>query len=182
MLDFVRQLANKSIVDLCKLAFAATMVEYSNYSYEPSLGRRAAAGRADVEDYPVAATVAEKLDQMADDADWYRRVRVRPRRRSGRVFVESFFEGYSRLQRGSVDLLVTSPPYANNYHYNRNTRPHLYWLGYCTSPDDLRRLEPLNFGTYWQHVREREHVKLDETAADTEIQHTLAQIRKRNPD
>ena len=182
MLDFLRRQADENIAGLCKLAFASTMVEYSNYSYEPSLGRRSAAGRANIDDYPVAATIAAKLDQMADDSDWSRRVRARSNRPNGRVFLESFFDGYSRLPSETIDLLITSPPYANNYHYNRNTRPHMYWLGYCDSPDDLRRLESLNFGTYWQRAREREDVDLDEAAADTEIKRTLAKIRKRNPD
>ena len=154
MLDFVRRQDDKHIADLCRLAFASTMVDYSNYSYEPSLGTRSAAGRADVEDYPVAASVAAKLTQMADDAD---------------------------LRRGSVDLLVTSPPYANNYHYNRNTRPHLYWLGFCNSPDDLKHLESLNFGTYWQHARGNGHVELDPFVDDVTIRRTLDEIRRQNP-
>ena len=53
-----------------------------------------------------------------------------------------------------MDLLVTSPPYLNNYHYNRNTRPHLYWLGFCSSPGDMKHLEEHNFGTYWQNARD----------------------------
>jgi hypothetical protein len=39
------------------VAFAATMVRYSNYSYEPSLGRRASAGKEDIHDFPVAQTI-----------------------------------------------------------------------------------------------------------------------------
>ena len=181
MLDFVCRQDDKQIADLCRLAFASTMVDYSNYSYEPSLGTRSAAGRADVEDYPVAASVAAKLTQMADDADWYRDARVRRERPDGRVHVESFFDGYKRLRRGSVDLLVTSPPYANNYHYNRNTRPHLYWLGFCNSPDDLKHLESLNFGTYWQHARGNGHVELDPFVDDITIRRTLDEIRRQNP-
>ena len=78
--------------------------------------------------------------------------------------------------------MVTSPPYANNYHYNRNTRPHLYWLGFCRSPDELRELESQNFGTYWQRAREREHVALDPLVDDPEIISTLAEIRRQNVD
>ena len=182
MLDFIRQQDDERIADLCRLAFASTMVDYSNYSYEPSLGTRSAAGRADIEDHPVAASVAARLTQMADDADWYRDARAHNERPDGRVYVESFFDGYKRLPRGSVDLLVTSPPYANNYHYNRNTRPHLYWLEFCDSPDDLKQLESLNFGTYWQHVRGNGPVELDPFVDDVEIRRTLDEIRRRNPE
>ena len=182
MLDFVDSQTDEQMADMVKLAFAATMVEYSNYSYEPSLGRRAAVGRSDVHDYPVAAAVADKLAQMAADANLYRTKRVDADRADGQVYVESFFDSYRRLEKSSVDLLITSPPYANNYHYNRNTRPQLYWLGFCTSPDDLRYLEEQNFGTYWQRAREVDHVALDPLINDDEIEDTVSTIRSKNPD
>ena len=65
------------------------------------------------------------------------------------------------LEPESVDLLLTSPPYLKNYHYVRNTRPQMYWLGFASSPRDLRGLEETNFGRFWQTVRDREPVRLD---------------------
>ena len=180
--DFVQRQPDDRVADMLRLAFASTMVEYSNYSYEPSLGRRSAAGRPDVDDHPVAKTVADKLSQMADDADWYRRIRKQRKRPDGIVYTESFFDGYKRLERESVDLLITSPPYANNYHYNRNTRPHLYWLGFCESPGEMRELESQNFGTYWQRARDLEHVELDQSITDQNIRRTVDAIREQNTD
>ena len=168
--------------NLFRLAFAATMVGYSNYSYEPSLGRKASVGRPDVDDDDVAGAIAAKLRQMADDAAWYRASRANPACDDGRVLEESFFDGYAALDEGSVDLLVTSPPYLNNYHYNRNTRPHLYWLGFCSSPDDLKRLEELNVGTYWQNARDQERIDLDPSIDDDAIREAIAEVRTRNPD
>ena len=170
------------IAALFRLAFAATMVGYSNYSYEPSLGRKASVGRPEVEDDDVASAIASKLRQMADDAAWYRDARERPERAAGRVREQSFFEGYSALEEGSADLLVTSPPYLNNYHYNRNTRPHLYWLGFCAAPRELKRLEELNFGTYWQNARDQERIDLDPCIEDAEIFEALDAVRQRNPE
>lgn len=179
MLDFISK-CQAPLVDMLRLAFASTMVEYSNYSYEPSLGRRTAAGRSNVDDHEVATHVAGKLNQMADDADWYRQGRKRSGRSDGKVYVESFFDAYKRIVPGSVDLIVTSPPYANNYHYVRNTRPHLYWLGFCRSPDESRQLEDQNFGTYWQRARRRESISLHPSITDPEIRSTLADIRGQN--
>ncbi len=181
-LDFINKQEDARIADMFRLAFAATMVDYSNYSYEPSLGRKASVGRPEVQDYPVIETLAAKTAQMADDADWYRKKRSGSGRPDGRIHSKSFFHGYEAVAEGSVDLLVTSPPYLNNYHYNRNTRPHLYWLGLCQTPGDLKRLETLNFGTYWQNAREQEHVELDPTIGDEEIHRTLAEVRGKNPD
>ncbi len=181
-LDFIDQHIDACLSDVFQLAFASTMVQYSNYSYEPSLGRKSTAQRPDVTDFPVIETVAEKLSQMADDADWYRRTRVRSHRKDAQVIAQSFFDGYRNLSSGSVDLIVTSPPYLNNYHYNRNTRPHLYWLGLCNTPRDLKRLESMNFGTYWQNARELDTVELDPSVNDNEIEDTIAEVRQKNPD
>ncbi len=170
------------IRDLFRLAFAATMVGYSNYSYEPSLGRKASAGRPEVEDGDVAGAIADKLREMAEDAAWYRAARTGPERDDGRVVERSFLEDYAEVAEGSADLLVTSPPYLNNYHYNRNTRPHLYWLGFCSSPGDLKRLEALNVGTYWQNARDEARIDLDPTIDDAEIRATLDEVRERNPE
>ena len=179
--DFIATL-EPSLTSLFRLAFAATMVGYSNYSYEPSLGRKAAVGRPEVEDDDVASAIAAKLYQMVDDAAWYRDTRADSARDDGQVLEKSFFEGYSALDEGSVDLLVTSPPYLNNYHYNRNTRPHLYWLGFCAAPRELKRLEELNFGTYWQNARDEAHIDLDPSIDDCAIREAIDQVRQRNPE
>ena len=181
-LDFIDTLAEPLVRDIFMLAFAATMVDYSNYSYEPSLGRKAAVGRPNVVDSPVFDTLAAKLRQMADDVEWHRATRAQPERPDGRLLVESFFDGYQNLPAGSVDLIVTSPPYLNNYHYNRNTRPHLYWLGFCTTPDELKRLEDLNFGAYWQNARELDAVELSPAVSAPPIQEAIAAVRAKNPD
>ena len=170
------------IRDLFRLAFAATMVGYSNYSYEPSLGRKASVGRPEVEDGDVAGAIADKLREMAEDAAWYRAERARSERDDGRVHEESFLDGHGALEEASVDLLVTSPPYLNNYHYNRNTRPHLYWLGFCTAPADLKRLEALNVGTFWQNARDEARIDLDPSIDDADIGETLDEVRERNPE
>ena len=180
--DFIASQQTKAVADVFRLAFAATMVEYSNYSYEPSLGRKSAVGRPEVEDFPVTETIAGKATLMAEDASWYRRVRNGRRRKDGRVFSGSFFDGCRALPRESVDLVITSPPYLNNYHYNRNTRPHLYWLGFCSSPQDLKRLEALNFGTYWQNARDRERIDLAPEIQDREILDAIEEVRAKHPE
>ena len=181
-LDFCNSQKDPHIANFFRLAFASTMVHYSNYSYEPSLGRKSTVGRPEVNDFPVIETLTGKLSQMADDVIWYRNKRIGGKRRDGRVFLKSFFDGYKDILPQSVDLLVTSPPYLNNYHYNRNTRPHLYWLGFCHSPRDLKQLENLNFGTYWQNARDRNQVELDPAIEDAEIRRVVAEVRSKNPE
>src|SRR4029077_1903278 len=68
--DYIATLPEGELRDLFRVAFASTMVRYSNYSYEPSLGRRVSAGKEDILDWPVAQTVLGKLHEMGQDIVW----------------------------------------------------------------------------------------------------------------
>jgi hypothetical protein len=179
--DFVATMPDARIRDLFRLAFAATMVRYSNYSYEPSLGRRASAGKEDVVDFPVGETIGAKLTEMAEDIAWFKAALPAGSRPTVRVIGDSFFRYADYLPPDSVDLLITSPPYLNNYHYIRNTRPQLYWLGYAHQPGDLNGLEAANFGKYWQTVREGEPVPLDFSLPGIDLTKRLDTLRASNP-
>lgn len=159
---FIQHIEPKNIQDLFWLAFGSVMVSLSNYSYEPSLSSRPAAGKSTQDDAPVAEAILTKLLAMKSDVSWFRAEldRFEPRS-TGRVITESFLKGARQLRAGSVDLIVTSPPYLNNYHYVRNTRPQLFWLGFIKKASELKGLENQNFGKYWQTVRDLESVPLD---------------------
>jgi len=179
--DFIRAIQDTDLRDLFRVAFASTMVRYSNYSYEPSLGRRVSAGKEEIRDFPVAETVLSKLADMAEDIAWFQANMPDPAA-STQVIHDSFFKYQTYVAPASVDVILTSPPYLNNYHYNRNTRPQLYWLGYAESPKDLKPLEDSNFGKFWQTVREQECLDLDFSLPDTDIAEQIRLLRKRNPE
>jgi hypothetical protein len=130
-----------------------------------------------VEDHPVGETLAARLDEMVEDL---RALRVVPDHVPARVVEESFFRHEAHLAPASVDLVLTSPPYLNNYHYNRNTRPQLYWLGLVQGPGDLKPLEEANFGTYWQTARERERVDLAFALPGSELPERIEHLRGLN--
>ena len=178
-LDFIETIEDRRIRDVFRVSFASTMVTYSNYSYEPSLGRRASAGRSDVEDFAVGETIGRKLLDMAQDVRWLQQS-LPKRRPKAKVILDSFFNSQRYLDPDSVDLLITSPPYLNNYHYNRNTRPHLYWLGFVSRPDDMKPLEKQNFGKFWQTVRELERVDLAFSLPDSDLSAQLEKMRGLN--
>ena len=48
-----------------------------------------------------------------------------------------------------VDLLYTSPPYANRMSYVRELRPYMYWLRYLTEPADAGELDWRAIGGTW---------------------------------
>jgi DNA modification methylase len=154
-------------------------VRYSNYSYEPSLGRRVTAGKSEILDFPVAETIEDKLSEMIEDIAWTK-TNGPTGERSARIFNQSFFTCQDVLPSECVDLVVTSPPYLNNYHYNRNTRPHLYWLRYASKPRDFKALEEANFGKYWQTVREQTRLDLIPPLQGTPIAERIEQLRQLN--
>ena len=152
--DFFETLKNNNLIyDIYRVAFSSVMVSFSNYSYEPSLGTRPGSGKSLILDANVAEIIATKLFQIHEDVSWARRMLINNAKFE--IINQSFF--HSNLDEESVDLLITSPPYLNNYHYIRNTRPQLFWLGFVQSSTDLKHLEIGNYGKYWQTVRERNY-------------------------
>ena len=179
--DYIRDVENPNIQDLFRLAFASTMVKYSNYSYEPSLGTRIGAGRNNIEDFGVGEKIVNKLVEFLKDISWIKGIVDLQNPPYSQVINSSFFEYESHIPKDSVDLIITSPPYLNNYHYNRNTRPQLYWLGFANSPKDLKPLENSNFGTFWQTARDKESMSLIFDADFIDLEERLDKIRLVNP-
>jgi DNA modification methylase len=179
-LRFINRIESKPISSLFRTAFGAVMVSFSNYSYEPSLGSRVAAGKPLVEDADVARILMDKLSQIRTDTAWIQEETKGNRLGKGRVVHSNFFEVDGNLKADSIDLMVTSPPYMNNYHYVRNTRPQLYWLNFISSPADQKRMETGNFGQYWQVVRNAPPVGLKFELP--ELEKTLKELRGKRPE
>lgn len=70
VLHFIRTLTSPVMADLCRTAFGAVMVSFSNYSYEPSLGSRPAAGKPLIVEADVAHVLLTKLRHMRADLVW----------------------------------------------------------------------------------------------------------------
>jgi DNA modification methylase len=179
--DYIENISHDPIKDLFRLAFASTMVSYSNYSYEPSLGRRKSSGKKDIEDFPVDRVILGKLDEMLKDIKWIKTQLYKKEIPDTKIINESFLKYKYHIDSEIIDLVITSPPYLNNYHYNRNTRPQLYWLGFVKSPKELKPLEQANFGKYWQTVREEKLVDLKFSLPNTDLEERLQLIRSKNP-
>ena len=145
---------------LFRVALGASMISFSNYSYEPSLSSRPGAGKALIENASVAFPICRKAAEMVEDIKWAQ-AKFGPawRKREREVISASYFD--SAVPAGSVSLLVTSPPYMNNYHYVRNTRPQLHWLGLINGSHDLHDYEQKSFGKFWQTVRQARPIGLE---------------------
>ena len=157
------------------------MVGFSNYSYEPSLGTRAGAGKPCIENADVPGIVKKKLWDMCDDiVDYQQQFGSSISPNSAAIHSLSYMKHANRIAPKSVDLVITSPPYLNNYHYIRNTRPQLYWLGLAKDIADLKIIERHSFGQFWQTVRTDPSVQLRPRLSHLENQ--ISELRHRNRD
>ena len=180
-LEFISEINEDLIRDLFRVAFGAVMVSFSNYTYEPSLSTRRSAGKSWINEADVAGILLEKLRQMQSDINWLHTILEKKEIEGGYVYNEDYFEGKDKMEDESVLLMVTSPPYLNNYHYARNTRPQLYWLGLISSPkEQKKRLEEKNFGTFWQIARTKDPIALN--FSHDELERILERLRRLNPE
>ena len=174
-LDYINSLPSKS-KEFFNVALASVMVEFSNYTYEPSLGSRPGAGKPIVHDADVRRVVLAKLRDMIEDiADFQGKTAFTDRKPTWQIHQCSFFEAEELIGAESADLMVTSPPYMNNYHYVRNSRPQLFWSGLVQSAPELKRLEYDNFGKFWQTVRSSAPISL--TPELPELEKEISEIR-----
>jgi hypothetical protein len=162
VIDYLPNIKSLEIRELFQLAFGTVMVSFSNYSYEPSLGRRESSGKENILDAPVEQILAAKIRDISSDIKEFEELYGETASDcKTQIFNETFFKALDFCKKETVDLLVTSPPYLNNYHYLRNTRPQLFWLGMANDPKDLRPIEQQSFGKFWQTVRDQETIPLE---------------------
>jgi len=152
--DFINGIEGGVIRDLLRVALGSILVAVSNYSYEPSLCRRSSVGKENILHADVINMFKSKLQQMELDILFLQRhMRQLGHLPSARLHTSSYLAAADVLPPHCVDMLITSPPYLNNYHYVRNTRPHLHWLSLVEDNNDLKRIEEESFGKFWQSVR-----------------------------
>ncbi|MGD0693536.1 MAG: hypothetical protein ABSB82_01650 [Terriglobia bacterium] len=179
-LDYINNIGVPTIRDIFRLAFGSMMVSVSNYSYEPSLTRRSAVDKKPILDASVGEVLSGKLNLMLQDIEWLQTEKKKlPNSPDWKVYADSIFSAPEKLNRSAfVDLIITSPPYLNNYHYPRNTRPQLHWLGLASGPGYKAAREHESFGKFWQTVRDLPPVALSFRLP--ELERTIGAIRHLN--
>ena len=179
LMDFMSHERTDWVKDLLRVAFGSVMVGFSNYSYEPSLGTRVGAGKPAVEHADVFGVVRRKLLDIREDiVTFQNHMSTYDDLPRAAVHSLSYLDHADRTEPRSVDALITSPPYLNNYHYVRNTRPHLFWLGMVRQSSELKDLEQRSFGQFWQTVRSGPPVSLHPDIPD--LAKKVEELRARN--
>lgn len=117
-----------------RLAFDRILIPSSRLHRSPCLGYRRSPGEPGP---PPTERFRAAVATMAEDL---RSLRGESARWGEPAEVISADARSVALPGGSVDLVVTSPPYVNGMDYVMNYKVDLAWLGYALSYADLRRL------------------------------------------
>ena len=88
------------------------------------------------------------------------------------------YGGYKERADESVDLILTSPPYAGAQKYIRSSWLNLYWLGEKLS-EEIRKLNNMNIGREDYHKSEiNQHIQTGIAAADAVLESLYAEGKK----
>lgn len=99
------------------LALGSILVHISNYSYEPSLSSRKAAGKDEILSSDVVGMITNKLHIMSEDILQYRSEIQRFHHQPKATMINDsslFLQNY--VPPETIDIVVTPPPYLNNCH------------------------------------------------------------------
>lgn len=131
LLDSINAHRATELQSHAKLALAKqTVNKISNLRFGPEIG----VGKVKV-DSPVLEPWLSALDNMAGDLQAIRA----PSNSAARVFLADARDMHRCLPPGSIDAVITSPPYPNEKDYSRTTRLESVLLGFISSREDLRR-------------------------------------------
>jgi len=138
---FVKQLTSKAASDLAKVALSRIVIRVSNQDSETRY--------TSVQN---KVKPSETLSLFLTNLDFVMK-KVKLSMKSFKYSKATFLSGDSRekmsdLDANSVDLIVTSPPYANSTDYHLYHRFRMFWLGF-----DPRELGKIEIGSHLKHQR-----------------------------
>lgn len=130
LLDIIERRSASRLRNHAKLALARqTVKEISNLRFGPEIG----VGKLKI-DAPVLEPWLNAVDRMVSDLREFRNLSGTP----ATAFSADARDMSSYLSPGSIDAVITSPPYPNEKDYSRTTRLESVLLGFITSRKELR--------------------------------------------
>lgn len=173
LLDCLNELRDKPTFRHALLAFANALVfSISNLRFGPEVG----VGKIK-EDTPVIPAWLKEVEKIAGDL---RKVRGKPFPES-RVHLDDARNIGQIVPAGSVDAVITSPPYPNEKDYTRTTRLESVVLGFIKSSAELRAFKRslVRSNTRGIYKDDRDDAWI---AGHAEIQRIADEIEKRRVD
>jgi len=129
----LERVSNEHGYDHLRLALASALVNrVSNLRFGPEVG----VGHIKA-DAPVISNWLREVERFALDLRAVNKKAYAP----STVYLEDSRQLSSVLRSGTVDAVITSPPYPNEKDYTRTTRLESVLLGFVTSKRDLQRFK-----------------------------------------
>jgi DNA modification methylase len=119
-------------IELLALTFVSVFIA-SNLKFGPEVG----VGSKKKTDAPVLEAWLNKINEMAGDLRQFASLASVP----SKCIPADARQARADLTPGSIDGVITSPPYPNEKDYTRTTRLESVLLGFVRSKQDLRRLK-----------------------------------------
>ncbi|KZX49707.1 DNA methyltransferase [Haloarcula sp. K1] len=159
--DHIEQLSDDDVTDLFRLAMIAILPEdVGNVRFGPEATRdRSAEGDRDV--YTIFKTkladIEEDLEriQQAITAGEFEPGESEIHQADARDLTAALKSSellQSERHAGTVDYLITSPPYPAEHDYTRNQRLELVWLGECDDNNDLQAIKKQNIRSHTKNI------------------------------
>lgn len=127
---------------LLLIAFCRSLIELSNAAFNHQSMSFKTDGQLDIGfDVDMACVFSEDVRFVLDGAS------ENPIGQSHVVFGDS--RNPAKVIEEPVDLVITSPPYANRMSYIRELRPYMYWLGFLVNGRDAGELDWAAIGGTW---------------------------------
>ena len=125
IIGFLNKLRNRKISNFLKTAISSIIVSVSNQESDT----RYAAKNKNIVDYQTFQVFEKKTESMI--------IRVKEfNSKANGINIEIYNDDSTKidfLEDNSVDIVITSPPYANTYDYYLYHKLRMYWLGYDVS-------------------------------------------------
>lgn len=146
----IAQVVDGPVSDLLKVAFCRTMMSLSNAAFnhqsmsfkDPDVAKQLRLGFDEGDGVFVNQFLLD-VRTVADGAADNPEADVQIERVDARGLA-----GPS-VDKGSFDLLITSPPYPNRMSYIRELRPYMYWLGFLAGAREAGELDWEAIGGTW---------------------------------
>lgn len=156
----VENMPEDDITDVFRLAMIAILPEdVANIGFGPEAYRRSSQ-----EDVDVYGLYNNKLDKIESDlrkvqnvlAEGYEHGEAEVLRADAREIATELRQRSQLVQSakhdGSIDYLITSPPYPAEHDYTRNQRLELIWMGVLEDNQDLQRIKKENIRSNTKNI------------------------------
>jgi DNA modification methylase/DNA-binding Xre family transcriptional regulator len=131
--SYIAGIRDKDVREMLNLSLASILVEISTMVRAADLRRRTS-GEQNHGDERAIFLFKEKLSNVIDDIRSVRGTAIEKAE-----IISDDAKSALPSWNGSVDVVITSPPYINGTNYFRNSKLELWILDFIASPDDLRK-------------------------------------------